>query len=621
VKYIKPKARLESDKIRVPKDFEFKIFWKLIHDLAENVKRNYVNDQFKYDLMNDFKIVQEAVRKRDIIAVATLHNSLVTKIKLQRNSNDKKDSYLYFVVYQLESFLKKYPFSGTNTEIPALDSFKAGERSCWLYNKQNYKALESLDRTFLPLFGNCLEEIRQDIKRLLGETTVGCDGMTDVTHGPGVAYGDCYKKGETTTYFKFRNLPYTVTQDALPYAKTLILSWPQWIGALDNWYRTRCSNRFEPIDMQDFWSRIFKVVKGNRITTVPKSALTDRTIAIEPVLNVFLQLNVDRYIRKSLRDRWNIDINTQEKNQELARLGSIDGSYATIDLKNASDTISLKICEMLLPPLWYDLLLNLRSPTGELKDTRGSFEKLSSMGNGYTFAIETVIFAALSRHAMRRSRAIGEISVFGDDIIVPTEAAKFTIDLLEASGFQINSDKSFTSGPFRESCGTDWYLGTNVRPVFLKRSIKTVRDVFYIHNKLTLLEEQMPWFWEMTFPSTKAFLRKYIPKQYKFIVGPITESIDTHLFVNKPRSNCEQGFPAIVVQPRKFNKNTDFFFRKLMVPIRDKPKLPLNKWMKEGTMSTGNAFDVTKRDFTHLRCVKVNPDFTIRIGSVHTLLS
>jgi hypothetical protein len=39
---------------------------------------------------------------------------------------------------------------------------------------------------------------------------------------------------------------------------------------------------------------------------------------------------------------------------------------------------------------------------------------------------------------------------------------------LEALGFQINQHKSFFEGPFRESCGKDFFRGFSVRPVYLK---------------------------------------------------------------------------------------------------------------------------------------------------------
>jgi hypothetical protein len=607
MKYIDHTARYVDDKLRTPKNLEFVVLGKLVHDLAEMVKCNYVSSDVRLALESDLKIVSQAVRSRNNATVAALSSVLRTKIiLLERNFHTRGDSFAFFVSYQLEAFLKKFPFTGTDTYQPAIDKFVSGERVCGLYNSENYKAWAPLSNTMHRLYGNSIDEIRDDIQVLLGESAEGCSDMVGAAHGPGVSLGDLYKDGETTSYYKWRHLPYSVTHDALPYAKAVILSDPRWIGALDNWYRERCSFTFyDAIDVNDFWSRIFNVVSSNRITTVPKTALTDRTIAIEPLMNVFLQLGVDRYIRKRLQSEWNIDINSQEKNQDLAKLGSIDGSYATIDLSNASDTISLKICETLLPAQWYNLLLDLRSPCGELKRKVVHYEKLSSMGNGFTFAIETVIFAALARHAVRRNQTNLAVSVFGDDIIVPTAAAADTIDLINLAGFTVNPDKSFVKGPFRESCGTDWFLGTNVRPVFLKRNLHCVRDIFYTHNALRSLRDRLPWEWEADFSTTLSYLRKLIPKKYEKVVGPSSDTLDTHLFVDKLPKWCrEKGFYlTLQCRPRTFNKNTDFFFRKLMVSLRG-DRRPSNKWSDRRKLSTGNSFDVTKRDRTKLICAK-----------------
>jgi len=59
--------------------------------------------------------------------------------------------------------------------------------------------------------------------------------------------------------------------------------------------------------------------------------------------------------------------------------------------------------------------------------------------------------------------------VYGDDIIVPSESYDMVSWALECFGFQVNPEKSFSTGPFRESCGTDAFAGTNVRPIFVDR--------------------------------------------------------------------------------------------------------------------------------------------------------
>lgn len=91
------------------------------------------------------------------------------------------------------------------------------------------------------------------------------------------------------------------------------------------------------------------------------------------------------------------------------------------------------------------------------------------MGNGFTFELETLIFYALVRTALELSNvAYDDILVYGDDIIIPSQGYDAVCASLAFFGFTTNKLKSFNEGPFRESCGGDFFKGTNVRPYFLK---------------------------------------------------------------------------------------------------------------------------------------------------------
>jgi hypothetical protein len=215
---------------------------------------------------------------------------------------------------------------------------------------------------------------------------------------------------------------------------------------------------------------------------VDKNAKTHRPICIEPVLNGFWQLGVGDYIKDRLRIHANQNLRDQTRNREFARLGSIHGSIATIDLSSASDTVSYSVVFDLLPEGWVDLLDSLRTPVIRYEGYELELEKFSSMGNGYTFELESLIFWALASACTElRSGDQERVSVYGDDIIVPTVA----VDLLYASltwcGFSVNSEKSFTQGNFRESCGADWLDGNDVRPIFKKDRL-TIQFLYLFHN-------------------------------------------------------------------------------------------------------------------------------------------
>ncbi len=214
-----------------------------------------------------------------------------------------------------------------------------------------------------------------------------------------------------------------------------------------------------------------------RLEFVPKNAKTHRSIAVEPSITGFVQAGIGDWISERLRLQ-GIDLSTgQQRHRELARTASIDGTLATIDLSNASDTIAIELVRRLLPEDWFDLMWCFRSPVVSYRGTQIRLEKFSSMGNGFTFPLETLIFYA----AALAVKPKGIVSVFGDDIILPTDSALDLTMLLHALGFRVNAEKSFWRGPFRESCGADFLSGYDVRPYYQKGPVSN-RSLFVLHN-------------------------------------------------------------------------------------------------------------------------------------------
>lgn len=268
-----------------------------------------------------------------------------------------------------------------------------------------------------------------------------------------------------------------------------------------------------------------RIVAGNRLSFVDKNADISRVICTEPGLNMFLQLGLGAVFERRLRRFYGIDIRTQQNvNRELARLGSSENSLCTIDLSSASDTVSHRMLRKFLPEDIVQWLEFLRSPTCTLPDGRVEpLHMISSMGNGFTFPLETIVFACAvaavytlegiplkqttcswdltprqMAHRLRLRRRYGhelpdELSqlkwehgnfgVFGDDIIVEKRAARKLVRLLNILGFQVNESKSFLEGPFRESCGADYFDGQPVRGVYIK-SLKSQSSRYVAINRL-----------------------------------------------------------------------------------------------------------------------------------------
>lgn len=224
----------------------------------------------------------------------------------------------------------------------------------------------------------------------------------------------------------------------------------------------------------------FIVVPGNRMCAVPKTKDIDRLIAIEPSGNAFLQQAVGRHFKHCLKTRVGIDLYDQRPNQSGAFHALVDG-LATLDLECASDTVSVEIVRAILPPLWFRLLDELRCkktcmPSGSWR----YLDKFSSMGNGFTFELETLIFWALCKIVVEDSFLL----VYGDDIVIPSSHFETCTSLLEMCGFIVNPAKSFSSGPYYESCGHHYFNLDNVTPAYQKEPICDVLSAMRAHNRL-----------------------------------------------------------------------------------------------------------------------------------------
>jgi hypothetical protein len=111
-----------------------------------------------------------------------------------------------------------------------------------------------------------------------------------------------------------------------------------------------------------------------------------------------------------------------------------------------------------------------------------TLEKFSSMGNGFTFELETLLFYAIAKAAGGLQR--DELSVYGDDIIIPTRCASDVLAALRFFGFTPNQRKTFVQGPFRESCGGDFFCGVDVTPYRLTKELLMPSDWISVANGL-----------------------------------------------------------------------------------------------------------------------------------------
>jgi len=275
-----------------------------------------------------------------------------------------------------------------------------------------------------------------------------------------------------------------------------------------------------------------EVHDSSSMFTVPKSTDIDRVACKEPEINMFLQRSCGKSIARALRLK-GIKLDDQSVNQKLAAT-AVKRKLATIDLSSASDSISTQLVYELLPIEWVSLLDDLRVKEVLIDGHSHRLQMFSSMGNGFTFELESLLFWAITRAVCWLSGIKGPVSVFGDDIIAPNQVVPRLKRVFDFLGFKLNLSKSFWSGPFRESCGKHYYNGVDVSPFFVRKSVDHVSELIRILNRL--LEWNGRGWGFFLDPEFATFHRKWslhVPQ--KLWGGQDIESIESLVTGHRPR--------------------------------------------------------------------------------------
>lgn len=226
-------------------------------------------------------------------------------------------------------------------------------------------------------------------------------------------------------------------------------------------------------------------IRGSRLIAVHKNQKGPRLIAAEPVSHMYIQKLLEKcmvYRFESSFIRQSISIKDQSNNKELAEKASRNQQYTTIDLSEASDRVSLAIIESFLRsnPEWMKDMQACRSPYVTMPD--GSvinYKKFGPQGSAVTFPLQSLLYYAICQSAIHIHNGLmptysslrkgaSDIRIYGDDIIIKTEYRSILVDLLSMFHMKVNTDKSFWTGKFRESCGRDAYDGFSVNPPRIK---------------------------------------------------------------------------------------------------------------------------------------------------------
>ncbi|DAD50446.1 TPA_asm: RNA-directed RNA polymerase, partial [ssRNA phage Zoerhiza.4_7] len=352
-----------------------------------------------------------------------------------------------------DSFLKKYNEEDNPSDEAcraALDKFSAVNKRC---------------ASWMPMLNTTFDdELLGEIKKVIyefwfvgGVSPLVSDYRELYYHGR-AGPGASLSARDTDFYTKMFDSPLSSTE-GLPSI------WDSCVSMTDLHWEAEASRSYRHATV---------IVDASRYSFVNKTRTVARGICTEPTINMWFQLGMGRVLEERLKSFFRIGLSTQpDRNRELAQAGSVNGNLSTIDLESASDSLGLPMLEYMLPRSFLAMLKGIRCPKTILPNgSELTLNMVSTMGNGFTFPLQTMLFAAVVRgvanwYGVRlHSKNFG---VFGDDIICPRKITHTVERVLSLLGFSVNTSKTYVEGPFRESCGTDYYLGINVRGVYIKK--------------------------------------------------------------------------------------------------------------------------------------------------------
>lgn len=205
----------------------------------------------------------------------------------------------------------------------------------------------------------------------------------------------------------------------------------------------------------------------------------------------------------------------------LGRESELHGlNMCTLDLKDASDRVTMTLVKYLFPGNWAEALDACRSPETVLPTgATVRMHKHAPMGSAVCFPVMALCIWSIAEAVIRltgyrvnnlyRSKyGFGQYEewekvetqafVYGDDIVAPGPLSGAITGALELAGLLVNQNKSYTHGPYRESCGGEYVLGMDVTPIRLRcmpeddavTKLKTIAFVNNCSQKFSDLETQ-----------------------------------------------------------------------------------------------------------------------------------
>jgi hypothetical protein len=236
-----------------------------------------------------------------------------------------------------------------------------------------------------------------------------------------------------------------------------------------------------------------------KVVLVPKDSRGPRIISCEPLEIQWIQQGLGKAVKSHLErshiTRGHVNFTDQGVNRDLALKGSMNQRWVTLDMKEASDRVSIWLITELFSKVPELLAALLATRSGYTKLPSGQvvhLKKFAPMGSNLCFPVQSVVFYALAvacliRHdratnpsrgvKARAQKARASVYVYGDDIIIRSEVYAPIMTAFPTVGLKFNDGKCCTAGFFRESCGCDAYKGVDVTPLRIKKVYDIHRTV------------------------------------------------------------------------------------------------------------------------------------------------
>jgi hypothetical protein len=212
-----------------------------------------------------------------------------------------------------------------------------------------------------------------------------------------------------------------------------------------------------------------------KLVAVPKDSRGPRLISCEPLENQWIQqgqmTKIVDLIEAHPLTKGRVNFTDQTVNGALALEGSKTREWCTLDMKEASDRVSVDLVKYLFHEHIYEYFDASRSTHTELPDgTLHYLKKFAPMGSALCFPVEALVFWSLAVSSIIHTRkmslemAASLVYVYGDDIICRSGDHATIRQYLPKFGLLFNEAKCCTAGSFRESCGVDAFKGVDVTP-------------------------------------------------------------------------------------------------------------------------------------------------------------